>query len=57
MSPAVILNQQITTVVTANGGHCAFVEHAAGEYDGYWAEKEVVRFVNAAVQSSGFKSL
>jgi predicted alpha/beta-fold hydrolase len=54
MSPAVILNQQITTVVTANGGHCAFVEHAAGEYDGYWAEKEVVRFVTAAVQSSGF---
>jgi len=56
MSSPVILNQQITTVVTAKGGHCAFVEQASGDYDGYWAEKEVVRFVNDAVQSSGFMS-
>jgi len=43
--PAVIGNPYVTTVVTRHGGHCAFVEHAAGEYDGYWAEEEVVRFV------------
>lgn len=50
MSPAIMLNQQITTVVTAHGGHCAFVEHATSDYDGYWAEREVVRFATEAVQ-------
>ena len=24
--------------------HCAFVERPHGEYDGYWAERMVVRF-------------
>ncbi|HZL93033.1 MAG TPA: alpha/beta fold hydrolase, partial [Vicinamibacterales bacterium] len=34
-------NPQITTIVTSEGGHCAFLERAAGaeEYDGYWAER------------------
>src|SRR6185503_14954231 len=32
--PAVAGNQSITTIVTANGGHCAFVERGNGEYDG-----------------------
>jgi len=50
MSPPIILNPQITTVITANGGHCAFVEHPTSDYDGYWAEREVVRFVTEAVQ-------
>jgi predicted alpha/beta-fold hydrolase len=43
--PAVTGNPWVTTVVTRHGGHCAFVEHATNEYDGYWAEEEVVRFV------------
>jgi len=47
--PAVTGNPYITTVVTPRGGHCAFVEHRNGEYDGYWAEREIVRFVSAAV--------
>lgn len=45
--PAVTGNPLVTTIVTRHGGHCAFVEHATGEYDGYWAEEEVVRFVTA----------
>jgi predicted alpha/beta-fold hydrolase len=45
--PAVTGNPRVKTVVTRHGGHCAFVEHASGQYDGYWAEQEVVRFVTA----------
>jgi predicted alpha/beta-fold hydrolase len=40
-------NPAITVVVTRHGGHCAFVEQARNGYDGYWAEREVVRFVDA----------
>ena len=43
--PSVVSNPHITTVVTRHGGHCAFVEKGNGEYDGYWAEREVVRFI------------
>jgi predicted alpha/beta-fold hydrolase len=43
--PAVTGNPCVTIVVTRHGGHCAFVEHATDEYDGYWAEEAVVRFV------------
>jgi predicted alpha/beta-fold hydrolase len=35
--------------VTPHGGHCGFLEHGTGEYDGYWAEREIVRFVRANV--------
>ncbi len=45
--PAVTANPRITVVVTPHGGHCAFVERGAGDYDGYWAEREIVRFVSA----------
>jgi hypothetical protein len=47
---AVRRNPCITTVVTTGGGHCAFTERDPGDdhgYDGYWAEREVVRFVEA----------
>jgi uncharacterized protein len=37
-------NPHIKTVVTPNGGHCAFVEAANG-YDGYFAERTVVDFL------------
>jgi predicted alpha/beta-fold hydrolase len=33
--------------VTPTGGHCAFVERAELDYDGYWAEREIVRFATA----------
>jgi predicted alpha/beta-fold hydrolase len=40
-------NPNVSVIVTADGGHCAFVEAADAHYDGYWAEREIVRFANA----------
>jgi uncharacterized protein len=45
--PTATHNPNITIVVTPHGGHCAYLERAAPGYDGYWAEREVVRFVTA----------
>jgi uncharacterized protein len=45
--PAVTGNPHVTVVITPHGGHCAFVERPAPGYDGYWAEREIVRFVSA----------
>lgn len=42
--PAVTSNSSITVVITPQGGHCAYLERADGDYDGYWAEREIVRF-------------
>ena len=47
--PSVMNNPAVKVVVTLHGGHCAFVERGNGEYDGYWAEREVVRFVTSYV--------
>ena len=44
---AVRNNPAVTVVVTRHGGHCAFIEPPVNGYDGYWAEREVVRFVTA----------
>jgi predicted alpha/beta-fold hydrolase len=46
-SEPVTKNPAITVVMTRHGGHCAFVEQPVNGYDGYWAEREVVRFVTA----------
>jgi predicted alpha/beta-fold hydrolase len=54
--PAVTGNPYITLVLTKHGGHCAYVERGDGAYDGYWAEREIVRFVShhaAAALPSG----
>jgi predicted alpha/beta-fold hydrolase len=45
-SPAVASNPHVTVVVTRHGGHCAFVERPRDGYDGYWAEREIVRFID-----------
>jgi predicted alpha/beta-fold hydrolase len=45
--PTVTSNRSITVALTRHGGHCAFVEHATDGYDGYWAEREIVRFASA----------
>jgi predicted alpha/beta-fold hydrolase len=45
--PSVADNPFVNVVITRNGGHCAFVERRCGDYDGYWAEREAVRFVTA----------
>jgi predicted alpha/beta-fold hydrolase len=49
-APAVIDNPHVTVVITPHGGHCAYVERADGAYDGYWAEREIVRFVTEEVE-------
>ena len=42
---AVTRNRNIALELTPHGGHCGFVEEASGGYDGYWAEREIVRFL------------
>ena len=39
-------NASITLAEPAHGGHCAFLEDAAEGYDGYWAERTLLHFVN-----------
>ncbi len=45
--PAVTGNPNITVVITPHGGHCAYLERAADGYDGYWVEREIVRFASS----------
>jgi predicted alpha/beta-fold hydrolase len=47
--PAVVGNSNITVKVTAHGGHCGFVEESKGDYDGYWAERELIAFITKHV--------
>ena len=37
----------ITLKLTPHGGHCGFVEESRAGYDGYWAEREIVRFLKS----------
>jgi hypothetical protein len=50
--PSVTGNLNITVAMTPHGGHCAFVEAADAVYDGYWAEREIVRFADHHVTKS-----
>ena len=43
--PALTRNRNITLKLTPHGGHCGFVERPSAGYDGYWAEREIVRFL------------
>ena len=38
-------NPKIDLRLCAHGGHCGFVGPASGEDDGYWAENEIVDFI------------
>ena len=38
-------NPNITFVQTQHGGHCAFLASPTREYDGYWAEATLLRFI------------
>lgn len=51
---AVARNGSITLVLTRHGGHCAFVERGNTEYDGYWAEREIVRFATTHLETEPF---
>lgn len=42
--PRLAGNPSITTIVSAHGGHCAFIGTPTPEDDGYWAERLVVDF-------------
>jgi uncharacterized protein len=54
--PAVTNNPAIRLIVTAHGGHCGFVsrrsDHRNGHRsgDGYWAEQQVVEFVEESLK-------
>ena len=50
--PEVTANPYITLVITRHGGHCAYVARAEDGYDGYWAERELIRFAAAAQQAA-----
>jgi predicted alpha/beta-fold hydrolase len=49
--PAVRGNPNVTVVITPHGGHCAFVARGDANDDGYWAEREIVRFVSSRARS------
>ena len=44
---AVTGNPNIIVTITPHGGHCAYLERGDGDYDGYWVEREIVRFVES----------
>jgi uncharacterized protein len=45
--PKVTGNPHIDLRLSPHGGHCGFVGARSGEDDGYWAENEIVDFVDA----------
>ena len=45
--PVVSRNRRITLKLTQHGGHCGFIEEPRPGYDGYWAEREIVRFLTS----------
>ena len=44
-------NRNITVIITPHGGHCAYLERKTNEYDGYWAEREILRFASFHVSN------
>jgi predicted alpha/beta-fold hydrolase len=49
--PKVTGNPYIELRICEHGGHCGFVGPASGEDDGYWAEKEIIDFVERQIVS------
>ena len=50
--PALAGNPNVTVVITEHGGHCGYVEKSSAGYDGYWAEREIVRFIDRRQDST-----
>ena len=50
--PAVVNNRNITVILPPHGGHCGFVEESKENYDGYWAEREIIEFSEQALKAS-----
>ncbi len=51
--PKVTLNPHITLKLSRHGGHCAFVGTPRGDDDGYWAEEQIVAFVEHHAAAAG----
>jgi predicted alpha/beta-fold hydrolase len=47
--PKVANNPYVDLRLTKHGGHCGFVGVRNGEDDGYWAENQIVRFVEGVL--------
>jgi predicted alpha/beta-fold hydrolase len=48
--PKVTGNVNMTVLACIHGGHCGFVGLASGDDDGYWAERQIVAFVEQHAQ-------
>lgn len=49
---ALIANPNVTHVETQGGGHCAFLEAVRNGYDGRWAERTLLGFLQAQAHGS-----
>jgi predicted alpha/beta-fold hydrolase len=50
--PKVIGNPHVHLLICEHGGHCGFVGRVAGQDDGYWAERQIVEFVERYTNSA-----
>ncbi|HXF25806.1 MAG TPA: hypothetical protein VN610_00965, partial [Bryobacteraceae bacterium] len=49
---ALIENPHVTYIETDHGGHCAFLEASKNGYDGRWAERTLLGFLQAHAHGS-----
>ena len=49
---ALVANPNVTFIETQRGGHCAFLEAAKNGYDGRWAERTLLAFLQAHANGS-----
>jgi predicted alpha/beta-fold hydrolase len=50
-------NDGIRLVESARGGHCAFLEGSTPDYDGYWAERSLLHFVQSLPASNAHEEV
>ena len=50
-------NANITLLEPAHGGHCAFLENPCEGYDGYWAEAQLLQFVQTCAGRTAQKQV
>ena len=50
--PKLTGNRHISLRLCAHGGHCGFVSARSAQDDGYWAERQIVDFVDAHARAS-----
>jgi len=53
--PRMLANPYIDLQLCQHGGHCGFVGSASGEDDGYWAEGQIVDFVERTLSAGSAK--